>query len=102
MRTSLMWLQYMEMVDILRRFIKAERVGNWKLHLQTLRQMLPYLAASGHNLFVKSAYVYLQTMHALPETHHEVYREFEEVYHVVRHSARYWYCQQISSSNRSS
>ena len=27
-----LWLQYIEMVDILRRFIKAEQTGQWKLH----------------------------------------------------------------------
>lgn len=33
-RTALFWFQYMSMVDILRRFIKAERTGNWQLHFQ--------------------------------------------------------------------
>ena len=35
-RTASLWLQYMDMVDILRMFIKAERTGNWRLHLQAL------------------------------------------------------------------
>lgn len=52
----------MDMIDILRRFIKAERTGNWELHLQTAKDMLPYFAASGHNLYVKSSRVYLQQM----------------------------------------
>jgi hypothetical protein len=90
MRTSLLWLQYMEMVDILRRFLKAERTGNWALHLQSVREMLPYLAASGHNLYTKSAHVYLQMMSDLPETHPDVYKKFDEGYHVVRRSDRYW------------
>lgn len=51
-RTGALWLQYMEMVNILRTFIKAERTANWKLHLQPVSEMLPYLAASGHNLYV--------------------------------------------------
>ena len=48
-RTATMWIQYMNMVDTLRTFIKAERTGNWNLHLQTVREMLLYLAAAGHN-----------------------------------------------------
>ena len=32
-RTGALWIQYMEMVDILRSFIKAERKGDWDLHL---------------------------------------------------------------------
>ena len=34
-RTSALWLQYMKMLDILRQFIKAERTGNWQLHLKS-------------------------------------------------------------------
>jgi len=35
-RMARLWLQYMDMVDLLRRFIKAERLGLWALHLQCL------------------------------------------------------------------
>ena len=45
-RTAMLWLQYLDMVSILQRFIKAERMANWKLHLQTVQDMLPYFAAS--------------------------------------------------------
>ena len=46
-RTASLWLQYMEMIDLLRKFVKAERLGDWDLHLQSLHEMLPYFAASG-------------------------------------------------------
>ena len=49
-RTAALWLQYMEMVNILRTSIKVERTANWELHLQAVSEMLPYFAASGHNL----------------------------------------------------
>jgi hypothetical protein len=52
----------MDMVDILRKFIKAERIGNWSLHLQAVGDMLPLFVASGHNVYTKSAYIYLQSM----------------------------------------
>jgi len=32
-RTSASWIQYMSMIDILHKFIRAERAGNWELHL---------------------------------------------------------------------
>jgi len=48
--TSAFWIQYMSMTDILHKFIRAECTGNWKLHLQSIQAMLPYMAASGHNL----------------------------------------------------
>ena len=48
-RTVTLWIQYMNMVDTLRTFIRTERTGNWNLHPQTVREMLPYFAAAGHN-----------------------------------------------------
>ena len=65
-------------------------MANWKLHLQTLQDMLPYFAASDHSLYAKSAYVYLEIMLRLPETHPDAHRKFMEGYHVVRRSDRFW------------
>ena len=55
-RTAKQWLQYMAMLDILRRFLKAERTDNWKLSpgINERKLMLPYFAAAAHNLYVKS------------------------------------------------
>lgn len=64
-RTAQMWCMYHDMVNILQKFIKAERTGDWILHLQTIRGMLQYLATSGHTLYVKCARVYLQHMDRL-------------------------------------
>ena len=89
-RTSALWLQYIEMVRILKLFIKAERTGNWELHMEALSRMLPYLAASGHNLYVKCARLYLQSMSKLQSDHPDVYRSFMSGLHVVRRSDRCW------------
>ena len=89
-RTAMHWLQYLYLVSILQMFIKAERMANWKLHLQTVQDMLPYFAPSGHSLYAKSAYVYLQIMLRLPETYPDAHRKFMEGYHVVRRSDRFW------------
>lgn len=89
-RTALLWLQYLDMVDILCMFIKAQRTGNWRLHLQALSQMLPYLAAARHNLYTKSVRLYLQSMSSLETDHPDVYRKFEAGFHVVGRSNRLW------------
>ena len=78
------------MVSTLQRFIKAERMSNWQLHLQTVHYMLRYFTASGHSCYAKSAYVYLQIMLRLPETLPDAHRKFMEGYHVVRRSGRFW------------
>lgn len=89
-RTATLWFEYLNMVSLLHTFIKAERTGDWFLHLQTVQKMLPYLAAAGHNLYVKSAYIYLTEMCELEETHPDVHIFFAAGYHVVRRSNKYW------------
>ena len=90
LRTSSLWILYMDLIDILRRFIKAERTGNWLLHLSTMKEMLPFFAACGHNSYAKSAYVYLQSMQNLEKSHQDVYHAFLEGHHVIRRSDRFW------------
>lgn len=89
-RTSKLWMQYMDMVELLRQFIAAERSGDWLLHLKSVYDMLPYLAASGHNLYVKSAHIYLQYMQGLKDTHPGLDEKFKSGFHVIRRSDRYW------------
>jgi len=89
-KTAQIWLQYLDMLDILCRFLRAERLGLWTLHLQGLYDMLPYLAASGHNLYVKSIQIYLQKMFCLKENLPAVHEHFMNGLHVVRRSDRHW------------
>ena len=89
-RTAKLWLLYLEMISVLKQFIKAEREGNWDLHLHSMSRMLPFFAASGHNLYAKSAYIYLQNMENLSITHPSVHRLFQKGFHVIRRSDRYW------------
>ena len=89
-RTAQLWLQYMYTIEILKRFIASERTGNWNGHLCALQQMLPYFAATGHNLYLKSAYIYIQKMLDLANTDPDVYEAFCSGYHVIRRSDRYW------------
>ncbi len=74
----------------MRMFLQRERMRIWKLHIQAMYEMMPYLAASGHNLNTKCIHVYLQQMHKLHETHPEVSRHFHQGTHVVRRSDRFW------------
>ena len=75
-RTAKLWLEYIDMVGILRKFIKAERLGNWSLHLEAVSEMLPYLAVSGHCLYAKSARIYLQSLLSLEKYHSDVHQHF--------------------------
>ncbi|KAF4531641.1 hypothetical protein B566_EDAN006572 [Ephemera danica] len=64
-RTSKLWSQYLHMVTLIRLFIRAERTGDWKLHMYCVRKMLPFLAAAGHLNYTKCAYLYYQSMQGL-------------------------------------
>ena len=74
--TAALWIQYLEIIDIYRQFVFAERTGNWELSLQSIHEMLPYFAAAGHNLYLKSVYHYLETMKKLPESHPSISKWF--------------------------
>ena len=90
LRTAQLWLLYMDMIHILRRFIKAEHTENWLLHQQSVRDMLPFFAAAGHHHYAKSGYLYLQQMEELHDKHPEIYSKFKEGYHVIRRTDRFW------------
>ena len=42
-RTAMLWLQYLDMDTILQRIIKAERMANWKLHIQTVHDIFCHI-----------------------------------------------------------
>ena len=86
-RTARLWLQYLDMVDLMRLFIRSERTDDWASHLHVLHGMLPYLAAAGHSLYTKSIHIYLQRMTQLPDASQTL---FNEGLHVVRRSNRFW------------
>jgi hypothetical protein len=88
--TAKLWIQYMDMINIMKMFIKAERMGDWQLYLYSLEKMLPFFAASGHNLYLKSVYCHLQQMGTLENDHPDIYQKFCKGYHVIRRSNRYW------------
>lgn len=89
-RTAKLRGQYLEMISIFKTFLKAERTGNWELHLKCVRNMLPYFAASGHNLYTKPSYVYLTDMQSLANTYPDVHLQFINRHHVMRRSDRHW------------
>lgn len=60
--TSKLWIQYFKSIVILLQMIEAERLGDWDLHLRSVRNALPLFHAAGHHAYAKSAQMYLQDM----------------------------------------
>ena len=52
--------------------------------------MLPFFAAPGHNLYLKSGYIYLQQMTELQSTNQEVKHHFTKGNHGVRQTEKKW------------
>jgi hypothetical protein len=88
-RTAKLWLQYIEYVEILKLFIRAERTGNWNMHLVSVGKMLNLFAATGHINYAKSSRLYLQQMLELPTNYPRLYNCFVHGNHAVRRSERY-------------
>jgi len=90
-RTASLWLQYCHYVDVLRSFIRAERMGDWARHLSSVTQMLNLFAATGHNNYAKSARLYIERMMKLSGEHPWLQTKFaHEGLHSVRRSSRMW------------
>ena len=90
-RTSKLWIQYLDYVDILRQFICAARSGDWNLNLKSLEQMLNLFAAAGHTNYAKSGRLYLQLMLNLSDTHPWLYQKLAaEGHHFIRRTDKFW------------
>ncbi|PFX14895.1 Uncharacterized protein K02A2.6 [Stylophora pistillata] len=70
------WEVYINMVLVLLQFIKAERTGNWKLHLTATAAMVPHFFAMDRINYARWLPVYLSVMNMLETNHPEVYKEF--------------------------
>lgn len=90
--TAKLWVQYFRMVTLVKHFIEAERSGDWDLHLNAIRGMLPFFHASGHFLYAKSAHLYLQNMENVPgKMPADEFEKFTtQGYFTIRRSNKFW------------
>ena len=66
-RTAKLWLLHIYYLDVLNRFIIAERTSNWLLHIDSTLIILNLFTLSGYVNHAKSATVYNQQMQSLAE-----------------------------------
>lgn len=90
--TAQLWIQYFKMVTLVKKFIEAERMGNWSLHIQTVKQMIPFFHAAGHLFYAKCAHLYLQDMCNLQKTldPKEYVLFTTKGYFTIRRSEKFW------------
>ena len=68
------WFDFTKAIQVLLRNIRAEREGNWTLHLASSLDMLPYYFATNHHNYARWMTVYLTDMTQLPPDVEEDFR----------------------------
>lgn len=63
-KTSQLWLQYWKQISLVKLFIRAERMGDFELHLYCVKCMIPFFDAAGHLPYAKYAHYYVQVVMA--------------------------------------
>ncbi|CAH3151980.1 unnamed protein product, partial [Pocillopora meandrina] len=59
--------------DVLELLFWAKREGNWELHLECIKAVIPWLFAYDHTNYARYLPVYLVHMLELPDTHPDTY-----------------------------
>lgn len=80
------WTNYINMVEVLLDFIRADRDGNWKLHLDSFAAMLPWMTIYDHTNYARWGPVYLADMKGLEATAPEIHAEFMDGNFVIKRS----------------
>ena len=87
-RTTKLWVDCLiKPVLIIMSFVRAEREGDWLLHLSALEKMMPYFFSSGHINYARYGLYYLRSMQQL---HRDVQEKFLRGEHVMRHQDGLW------------
>ena len=74
-------------VFIMMLYIRAEREGDFGLHLYACNEMLPYFFSAGHWNYARDGIAYLSTMENLPR---DLLESFLKGEHVVHLKAGWW------------
>lgn len=69
--TNRLWIQYFQMVTLIKNFIESARCTSWEAYLKYIRPMIPVFHAAGHNLYAKCAHIFIQEMQKLNINEHQ-------------------------------
>ena len=87
-KTSKLWVDCLiKPVLLTMLYVRAEREGDWALHLYAVSKMIPYFFAAGHHHYARYATYYLNDMKNLPS---EIEERFLRGEHTTRHQRGLW------------
>ena len=75
--TASLWASFLKMVQTWFDFMRSIKLGNWKLHMQSTEDMLPWIFSHDRPNYARYLTFYMVTMQKLPETHPCIYAQFE-------------------------
>ncbi|XP_071812536.1 uncharacterized protein [Apostichopus japonicus] len=82
--TFAFWCSYLEMIGNILLFIRATREGDWKLHLATVRVLLPWMFAYDRTNYSRYLPVYWLEMNKLPITNPFIHDELVKGHFAVQ------------------
>ena len=84
------WNDYIRMVQLLLQFIRAERTGNWYLHLSTTADMVPHFFSMDRPNYSRwlPVYIHVADMQQLDNIHPRVYEDFMKGNHSISRSGQ--------------
>ena len=82
--TACIWSSFLQMVQILLDFARSIKLGDWKLHLQSTENMLPWMFAYDRPNYARFLTYYMVNMQKLPETHPSIHQQFQAGHFSVR------------------
>ncbi len=86
-RTVKLWVEILvKPVLLMMTYIRAEREGDWLLHLATFQKMLPYYFAAGHVNYARYGLYYVRSMEKLPPHVKHLFLKG----HVMQHICGIW------------
>ena len=78
------WDTFTEMAGRLKDLLRADREGNWDLHLDVVQKVLPDFATCDRTNYLRYASLYLEDMRKLPVTAPEIHQNYKAGKFVVK------------------
>ena len=86
--TAKLWVDcLLKPVFIMMLYVRAEKEGEFHLHLRAIELMMPFFFAAGHIHYARYATYYIISMQAIP---HHILQHFTKGDHLVRHIDDIW------------
>ena len=81
------WDTFLNLLTLLNNLIRADREGNWELHLQTVQDLLPLFAVMDATNYLRWCSIYLEDMRKLPSAAPEIHQRLMAGSFVVKRTA---------------